>query len=215
MLPFLDAGCEVYGIDIDPKAIENARESYRGHPRKEQLTLIAGDIYDVEPSSLPAFDLIIMRDVLEHIHDQEKFIRHLSGFLKSAGGGVFMAFPPFCMPFGGHQQMCISRVASRLPYWHLLPRRVYEWLLRLFGESEGRIAGLLEIKDTRIHLWRFHKMVNRSKFRIVKQTHYLINPNYQTKFGLKPRKLPWAMNIPVVREFFITTSYVFMVRQTS
>jgi 2-polyprenyl-3-methyl-5-hydroxy-6-metoxy-1,4-benzoquinol methylase len=111
MLPFLDAGCEVYGIDINPKAIENARKSYIGHPRKEHLTLIAGDIYDIEPSDLPGFDLIIMRDVLEHIHDQGKFIAHLSGFLRP-GGGVFMAFPPFSMPFGGHQQMCDGRVAK-------------------------------------------------------------------------------------------------------
>ena len=158
MLPFLDAGCEVYGIDINPKAIDNARKSYRDHPRKERLTLIVSDIYDIEPSSLPRFDLVIMRDVLEHIHDHEKFIAHLYDFLKP-GGGVFMAFPPFSMPFGGHQQMCDGLIARYMPYYHLLPRKLYAALLRLSGETEGRIDGLLEIKDTRIHLRSFHKMI--------------------------------------------------------
>jgi hypothetical protein len=89
---------------------------------------------------------------------------------------------------------------------------LYSAALRLSGESEGRISGLLEIKDTRIHLWKFHRMMEKSRINIVKETHYLINPNYETKFGLKPRKLPRIMNIPILREFFITTCYAFLVK---
>ncbi|MDR0510723.1 MAG: class I SAM-dependent methyltransferase [Rikenellaceae bacterium] len=211
MLPLLEAGCTVYGIDVNSRAISLAEQSFAGHPARERLTLIASDIYDVDPTSLPPFDLIIMRDVLEHIHDQERFIGHLYRFVKP-GGGVFIAFPPFMMPFAGHQQMC-EGPAGRLPYLHLLPRKLYALTLRMFGETRGRIEGLLEIKDTRLHLWRFHRIVRRSPFRVAREELWLVNPNYEVKFGLRPRRLPKALNIPWMREFFVTTCYVFLTRQ--
>ena len=206
LLPFLEAGCTAYGIDIDANAINLAHKFYARREENSRLTLIANDIFDINPPSLPSFDLIIMRDVLEHIHNHKRFVTHLSRFLKP-DGVVFMAFPPFSMPFGGHQQMCRNKIASVIPYYHLLPRRLYAGILRLFGESEGRIEGLLEIKDTRIHLWKFHRMIAESDFEILAERLYLINPNYEVKFGLKPRRLPAILNIPRVREFFITTCY--------
>ena len=213
MLPFLEMGCTVYGIDISLRAIDIAGKSFAERSNTKQPHLMASDIFDIEPVSLPKFDLIIMRDVMEHLHNKEKFINHIANFIKP-GGKLFIAFPPFMMPFAGHQQMCVSKLASKLPYYHLLPRSVYATVLRMFGESNAKIDGLLEIKDTRLHLWKFHRMIKKSQFSIVKEENYMINPNYEIKFGLKPRKLPLVMNIPVVREFFITTSYILLQKNT-
>lgn len=213
MLPFLEMRCKVWGIDMNPQAMEMAKEFYEKTPDMKP-TLIVSDIYDVNLSDLPQFDLIVMRDVLEHIHDQEKFIAHLEKFIKP-DGIVFIAFPPFSMPFGGHQQMCVGKIMSKLPYYHLLPKAIYAGLLKLFGETDRRIKGLLEIKETRLHLWKFHKIIKKSNFKIVKELLYLINPNYEVKFGLKPRKLPRFMNIPFLREFFITTDYILLSKKMS
>ena len=49
------------------------------------------------------FDLILLKDVIEHIPDQERVIPYLKEFLKP-GGRVFFGFPPWYMPHGGHQQ---------------------------------------------------------------------------------------------------------------
>lgn len=204
--PFLDHGCNVTGIDLAVNKIENAKKFFADHPQKENLTLIAEDIYNIQPGDVPLFDLIIMRDTLEHIHDQEKFLNHLRTFLKP-NGKVFLGFPPWRMPFGGHQQLCKSKFLSVLPYYHLLPRPLYKGMLKIFGESERKIEDLIEIKDTGISLIRFKKIIKKLGYKVDKETRYLINPNYEIKFKLHQRKLWPVFNIPYVNEFYVTTYY--------
>ena len=204
--PFLQRGCKITGIDINSNSIKTAELFYENDPNRENLLLIARDIYDITPDELPAYDLIIMRDTLEHIHHQEHFLEHIKSFLKPSGK-LFIAFPPWRMPFGGHQQMCDNRFLSHLPYFHLLPKRLYRWILKCFSEDENKIGSLLEIKETRLSIQRFHKIVNKQDFAIEKETLYIINPNYEVKFGMKPRTLPLWMNIPVIRDFFTTACY--------
>ena len=111
LLPFLEAGCSrIVGIDLSESKIGNARKFYSAIAGGEKVEFIAADIYD--SGSAGTFDLVMMRDVLEHIHDQEKFIGFVKRFL-NPGGVLFIAFPPWNNPFGGHQQMCDSRLLSK------------------------------------------------------------------------------------------------------
>jgi 2-polyprenyl-3-methyl-5-hydroxy-6-metoxy-1,4-benzoquinol methylase len=82
----------------------------------------------VDPKDLPAFDVIFLRDVIEHIHNQERFIGFIKRFLKD-DGVIFFAFPPWRMPFGGHQQIIPNRFLSMLPFYHILPKYLYKWIL--------------------------------------------------------------------------------------
>lgn len=204
--PFLDIGCKVTGIDIAENKITNAVNFFENHPYKYNLTLIAEDIFKVNPEKLVPFDLIIMRDTLEHIHDQDSFLVHLKPFIKPSGK-IFLAFPPWRMPFGGHQQMCENAFLSKLPYFHLLPNALYSGMLKLFGESEAKVNGLLEVKETGTSIAGFKKILNKGIYKINKETFYLINPNYEIKFKTKPRILPKVLNIPFFKEFFTTTYY--------
>lgn len=206
LLPFLEAGCtRVTGIDISEGKIENARRFYTSIPGGEKMEFIAADIYDC--GSAGKFDLIMMRDVLEHIHDQARFIAFVRNLI-APGGMLFIAFPPWCNPFGGHQQVCESRFLSKTPWIHLLPRGLYRLLLRLAGESNARIEGLLEIKDTGLNLGRFYKITKKEGFSVLKKSLWFINPNFEIKFGLRPRLLPdFFGRIPVLRNFLATTGY--------
>lgn len=206
MKPFLDLGCTVVGIDISDWKIEQARKLLEHHPHKANLTLVCKDIYDVHDEPQYKFDLIILRDTLEHIPDQEKFLAHLKSFL-NPGGKIFVAFPPWRMPFGGHQQMCQSKFLSVLPYFHLLPNVLYRGVMKLFGESEGTIAEMLEIKITGISIHRYHTILSKQHYWFEKKTPYLISPNYEIKFHLTPVKLPWFINIPVLRDTYVTTYF--------
>lgn len=204
--PFLDLNCKVVGIDISENKISNARKLLSSHPGNSNLMLITKDIYQINPIVLPLFDIIIMRDTLEHIHDQGAFLKHLSKFIKPSGK-IFFAFPPWRMPFGGHQQICNSSFLSRLPYFHLLPNVLYVGILKLFGEGKDKINTLLEVKETKISIIGFKKMLANGSFKIDSELFYMVNPNYEIKFNLKARKLPIILNIPFIREFFITTYY--------
>ena len=103
--------------------------------------------------------------------------------------------------------MCENRFLSKLPYFHLLPNFLYAGILKLSGEKKGKIIGLLEIKETRISIMRFKKILAKRNFKIDSEIFYMINPNYEIKFKLKTRKLPKILNIPVIKDFFVTTYY--------
>ena len=101
--PFLDSGCQCTGIDIACNRIELAKEFYQDHPKRKNLELICSDIYKVTPGT-QQFDLIVMRDVIEHIPNQEKFMAFVKDFLKP-DGKFFLGFPPWQNPFGGQPQI--------------------------------------------------------------------------------------------------------------
>ena len=203
--PFLDMGCKCTGIDISCGRIELAKEFYNNHPSRQNLTLICEDIYKVSPDK--KYDVIIMRDVIEHIPNQEEFMGFVKSFLKS-DGKFFLAFPPWQNPFGGHQQVCKSKILSKLPWFHLFPRSFYSSFLKGMGESEGTISALLEIKDTGISIERFKRILKHENYKTEKCVFWFINPNYQTKFGLKPRKqIKIITSIPWLRNFFTTAMY--------
>jgi SAM-dependent methyltransferase len=206
LLPFLEAGCRrITGVDISEYKIENARRFYSLIPGGEKVEFIAADIYDC--ASAGKFDLVVMRDVYEHIHDQAQFTAFVKSLL-SPGGVLFIAFPPWCNPFGGHQQVCDSRILSKMPWIHLLPRFLYRLLLRTAGESHARIEGLMEIRDTGINLGRFYRIIKKEGFSLMKKSLWFINPNFEVKFGLRPRLLPgFTGSIPGLRNFLATTGY--------
>ena len=132
---------------------------------------------------------------------------HLKSFLK-ADGLLYLGFPAWQMPFGGHQQMAKNRIIANCPYIHLLPRSLFRFVFRACGEKESTVKCFFEIRDTRITIEGFHKLVTATGLRIVNQRLYFINPNYQVKFGLKPRILsPVIGKIPYVRNFFTTNCY--------
>ena len=205
--PFLEAGCRVTGIDISPSKIENARKFFAGHPDESSLRLIAKDVYDAGSELGGPYDIIMMRDVIEHIPDQERFMGFIRQYLKPSGL-FFLAFPPWQNPFGGHQQICESKLLSRLPYFHLLPAKAYRGILSAFGESEQKIRSLMEIRETGISIERFKTIVRKKRYIILKEVHYLINPNYEVKFGLRPRKQNRVISsVPFLRNVLSTAAY--------
>lgn len=208
LLTFYELGCSrLVGIDLAKGKIENAKKFFGEKANSEDIEFISDDIYNISSDDIGQFDLIITRDVLEHIHDQERFMNFVKKFLKP-GGKFFLGFPPWHNPFGGHQQICESKLLSKLPYFHILPRFIYKFILKIFGESDAKIKGLLEVKETGITIERFERIIKRTNYKKDKRVFYFINPNYEMKFGLKPRESSKLISaIPFFRNFFITTNY--------
>ena len=208
LTPFLEAGCKkIVGIDMSTAKIEDGKKIFANIDINNNVELIADDIYNLSPDIIGQFDIIFARDVLEHIHNQERLMGFIKGFMKP-DGKFFLGFPPWHNPFGGHQQMCKSKFLSKLPYFHILPKFAYKFILKCFGETDSCISNLLEVKQTRISIERFERILRKEGYIKNKRTFYFINPNYEVKFGIKPRKI-WKLIaiIPFIRNFFITTNY--------
>lgn len=206
---FTEIGATCTGIELVGQRVERAREFMQDELRAGLVKFIARDVYDVDVDTDLGhkFDLVILKDVIEHIHDQERFISRIGDFL-TADGKIFFGFPPWCMPFGGHQQICAGRFLSRLPYFHLLPAPVYELVLRAFGEQRNVIGNLMEIKETGISLSRFERIVRENRFKIYDRKLFLISPIYEYKFNLRPREqFSWLAAVPFIRDFFTTAGY--------
>jgi len=205
LLPFVEIGCNVVGVDLNEIQLDRAKEFFEDHPNSGNVKLIYKDIYEVK-DELGKFDVIIMRDVIEHIHNQEKFMAYVKKFLND-DGVFFLGFPPWYMPFGGHQQT-LKSFLSKVPYFHLLPNPMYKGLMSAMKESDALIEGRMEIKETGISIERFKKIIKKEKYNVLKEVHYLINPNYEIKFKLKPtQQLPVVDKIPFFRNFVTTCCY--------
>lgn len=208
LTPFAECGCFCLGVDLDQSRIDLANRFFEKEVKEGKMEFLYKNIYDEDFLNRyrNSFDIILLKDVIEHIPEQEKFIPYLKNFLKS-GGLIFFGFPPWFMPFGGHQQACQSKLGM-MPYYHILPRPIYKGILKMIGESDITIAGLMEIRDTRITIERFEKIVKQSGLKILNKQHYLINPIYRYKFGWKPRKQSKLISaIPYFRDFVTTCVY--------
>jgi SAM-dependent methyltransferase len=202
---FTERGCKAVGVELDPLRVEWACGFLWEEIGRGQLFYVEKDIYktDLINELKGGFDIILLKDVIEHIHDQPKLFRLLHTLL-NPGGVIFFGFPPWQMPFGGHQQIAHSFL-SRLPYIHLLPRPLYKGLLKLNNEP---VDELLEIRQTRISIEKFESICYDTGYQILHQLHFLINPIYQWKFGWKVRKqFTWLSKIPWLRNYFTTCVY--------
>ena len=213
MAPFVELGCKVVGVDINESRLKLAKEYFEEIDNSENLELIYKNIYELTFEDIGRFDLIIMRDVIEHIPDQEKFLNYVKQFF-TTDGMLFMGFPPFYMPFGGHQQVLKNKFLSKLPYFHILPKPIYGLILKVFKIEPHVIASRMEIKDTGITIERLDKILKQERFKIKMKQQFLINPNYEIKFGMKPRRQFALLSaIPFLRNFVTTCCYYLVAPQ--
>lgn len=206
---FTELGHQCTGIELSPSRIETAKSFFEEELNTGKIDFIAKDIYDIDIQKdlKHKYDLVILKDVIEHIHDQKKFIARVGDFL-NPNGKIFFAFPPWFMPYGGHQQMADHKIASILPYYHILPKSVYKLCLKIFGENPQKIKDLLEIKETGISIEQFQRLVKNNEFRILIKKFYLINPIYKYKFNIKEvEQLNLISNLYLLRNFFTSSAY--------
>lgn len=203
LAPFARMGCPVSGVDIDSLSIDWANRLF---PQKGlDGVFTCCDIHDYQDAG--TYRLIMLHDAIEHIQEKERLMLRLRELLAD-DGILYIAFPAWCMPFGGHQQVARTKFVSRCPFIHLLPNGVYEWLMRKLGEPDFVIKDLLSVKSTRMPIQAFQKLCSHTGLEIVDRRLYFINPHYEKKFGLKPRKLWSAIAcLPYVRDFFSTSCH--------
>lgn len=205
---FFERGCDCMGIELHGNRIDLAKEFMPIEIASGRMTLLVQNIYDVDfTSHKGTFDLIVLKDVIEHIPDQEKLMAHLKEFLNPKGL-IYFGFPPWYMPFGGHQQVVPNKVLSKLPWYHLLPKSGWLGLLKLGGVKGEGLEEMAGIWDTGISTARFERIVKNNGMKIYKTRFWFINPIYSYKFGLKARtQSKLIIAIPFLRDFITTAAF--------
>ncbi|MFT5229877.1 MAG: SAM-dependent methyltransferase [Urechidicola sp.] len=200
--PFLQRGCYITGVELSPNMLLEAKKRYSDNIERSEANFIAMDIHDFDSSE--KFDIIILKDVIEHVYHHDKLIKKLKT-LMSSDGVIYFGYPPWQNPYGGHQQVANNKILSKIPYYHLLPNFLYYGILKLAKEKSFKF--LKATKETRISIEGFRKYMSSNGLTIWKEELYLINPMYEAKFGIKPRKqFRLIAAIPYFRNYLTTTS---------
>lgn len=209
LAPFARLGCRVTGVDIAECRIADARKFFAEVSSAARFVCCDFATFPVPQEEVGKYDVILLHDVIEHIPSEAKagFLKHIKKFLKR-DGVLFVGFPAWQMPFGGHQQICRSKLCSHLPFIHLLPNSLYRSLLKLCNESDGAVSELMSIKECRTSIELFESLAKACGYTVVNKEYWLVNPHYKRKFNLTPRLLPrWMWNLKHVRNFFTTSCW--------
>ena len=204
LLPFARRGCRVVGVDLSEQRVRQAESFFSRECAAG--TFVCDDVMHYRGDGR-LFDLIVCHDVVEHIPEKGKMLLALKRLL-APGGRLFVAFPAWQMPFGGHQQIACSWVGSHLPFVHLLPELAFCLMLRLFGEDASKINELIGIRRTRCTVEMFEREAAYAGYTVYDRRLWLVNPHYEVKFGLRPIRLCRQLSaLPYVRNFMASSCF--------
>ncbi len=204
LLLFARRGCRVVGVDLSEQRVRQAESFFSRECAAG--TFVCDDVMHYRGDGR-LFDLIVCHDVVEHIPEKGKMLLALKRLL-APGGRLFVAFPAWQMPFGGHQQIARSWVVSHLPFVHLLPELAFSLMLRLFGEDASKINELIGIRRTRCTVEMFEREAVYAGYTVCDRRLWLVNPHYEVKFGLRPIRLCRQLSaLPYIRNFMASSCF--------
>jgi SAM-dependent methyltransferase len=171
------------------------------------IDFIEHNIITEEPKEewIEKFDLVILRDVIEHLSDPIGALKNIRRIVKK-GGCLWVTFPPYHSAFGGHQHTTVGTF-SMIPFIHLLPKKIFYKLL-----YDGRADDLREVESIRnikLTTKKFEDAANISGFKIHHSDYYLLRPVFKMKFGLPTLKLTPIKDLPLIKKFIaLEASYL-------
>lgn len=93
----LERGCQVWGVDISPKMIEQAQKRVRENELTAKVKFLVGDTEHMSFSN-NFFDCVLCIGVLEYVDDEKKSLEEISRVLKP-GGDLILTVPNVASPF--------------------------------------------------------------------------------------------------------------------
>lgn len=161
---FAEAGARCLGIDIGDFPWEPGPD----------LQFRKGDILDpsVAESVSGRFDVVVLRDVIEHIDDKATLLRHVARAVRGKGSAL-VTFPPYWSAFGAHQQVEFRGSPLRaVPYLH--------WHPRLRGVARARMT-----------IGGFEDLVRRSRLTVRARKLYISRPSFELRYGVPAVPFPF------------------------
>ena len=198
LMPFLESGASsAIGTDINERRLEVGREIAKITALNIELfkhNIITEEIPEV---LIEYADLVILRDVIEHLDDTLLALNNIKKIIKK-GGFLFVTFPPYHSPFGGHQHTVANKLGM-LPYIHLLPNTIFDKFIK--GGRENDIAEVMRLKSIRLTPEKFKIAAINSGYKIFLEEYYLLRPVFKMKFGLPAVKYPRFLTTGFVKKY--------------
>ncbi|MBC8197421.1 MAG: class I SAM-dependent methyltransferase [Candidatus Marinimicrobia bacterium] len=182
---------------------------------KKSPQFIIGDITSksIKNKLKNKYDILILRDVIEHIKLENKlnFINSIKNYMND-NSRLLITFPPFYSPFGLHQQAFLKLPLKVIPFLGWLPKFIIKSLLYI-SNQKNKWSDLEEIKDSKMTIRNFKKLIESSDLEICNSERYFIRPSHEIRYGIKTKFANW-MRIPIIEEMVIS-GCTFILKQKS
>lgn len=205
---FHRAGCHVTAVDIDENLVERAiaLDEAEGVP----VATFTGDVCRPDCPGLDRgpFDIILLRDVVEHLDDLAGALENLSRNLSDTGV-IFIVFPPYYSAYGAHQQILPPKRVGKIPYnklpfIHLLPDRWFSAITRGDTPPHREVARL---RGIRLTIRKFSRSVAAARLAVRCRKYYLTRPTHNLRFGVPVVGASFLGRMPFVNELLVTACY--------
>lgn len=203
---FMDAGASK-GLGTDIAEVRLEKGKYIAKIGGIDLQYTTHDIVTQEPSDewKDEFDLVLLRDVIEHLDDTTSALKNIRMTMKS-DGKLFVTFPPFHSPYGGHQHT-VKSTGGKLPYIHLLSNKTFNKLIEKGVKADIQEAN--RIYGIRLTIPKFEQAVKDAGLKIALKECYFLRPVFKMKFGLPSLKINFLAKIPFIRKYLtLEASYI-------
>ncbi|MGE0200600.1 MAG: class I SAM-dependent methyltransferase [Candidatus Melainabacteria bacterium] len=173
--------------------------------------LKAGDILALPEHPTPdqCFDVILLRDVLEHVPDTHSALAVAKRML-APGGKIFISFPPYYSPFGGHQHEA-GDWTRIVPYLHYLPDGLFYALLggadNVYMNREDALDDIRSVRHTRMTLGKAEAAFARAGLTIAGYTYYLLRPEFKVRYAIPALNAGVLGHVPFLREVWTMGVY--------
>jgi SAM-dependent methyltransferase len=205
---FARIGCRVVMMDIDERLVRLAVE----HNAREEVDAEAftGNALDETAPfwSRGPFDVVLFRDVMEHLESPAKALSIARRFL-APGGVVLVVFPPYYSPYGAHQQILPRKKFlfvpyNKLPYLHWLPEPLF---LRLVRGGAAPAREVARLSGIRLTIRKFEREARSAGFVVRRRTLYLSRPSFSLRYGLPVVEAGILGRAPLLAEAVVTAAH--------
>jgi 2-polyprenyl-3-methyl-5-hydroxy-6-metoxy-1,4-benzoquinol methylase len=200
-----EKGATCVGFDHNDLHIREAKRMAADHGVDARF--VCGDALDVARLNLELdgnkFDLIVLSEFLEHLVDicnvndlLSQLNKHLSG-----NGHIYISFPPWFNPFGGHQAGW--PVIQYVPWFHLIPDRLKYMI------APEHTKQYLEFSTELNHLTisTIERFIKNLPLVMVRREFFHLRPEFTVRYAVPTIRSRMLGRIPIIREVTTTGAY--------
>jgi len=184
------------GIDIRQEALDRADKIFPALGINSEFKIHDVTNQQTPPEWKESFDFVTLRDVMEHLDDTLGSLRNVMDFLRP-GGYLYVVFPPYYSPFGGHQH-ALANSWGKLPFIQFFGDKIFNALIKS-GRSID-IEEVTRLRSIRLTIDKFRAAVSAAGLEMIDEELFFLRPVFKLKFGIDPLKVNFLKRVPFLRE---------------